>query len=158
MQNLLENNRNFIKKSNQTLEDMQQWKTLSRRKESNNNSIANNSSIASYLESETDFNITKIKKATLIKTDINNTQKTDQKCRLNIRTTEKYIQNHKAVLGKGAYASASKYGKKLWLLETVVSTEFRGTNLMIRLEHQKAISKCLVAQKLKTSSTTLSHH
>ena len=75
MQNLLENNRNFIKKSNQTLEDMQQWKTLSRRKESNNNSIANNSSIASYLESETDFNITKIKKAILIKTDINNTKK-----------------------------------------------------------------------------------
>lgn len=75
MQNLLENNRNFIKKSNQTSEDMQQWKTLSRRRESNNNSIASNSSIASYLESEIDFNIMKIKKAILIKTDINNTKK-----------------------------------------------------------------------------------
>ena len=75
MQNLLENNRNFIKKSNQTSEDMQQWKTLSRRRESNNNSIANNSSIASYLESEIDFNIMKIKKAILIKTDTNNTKK-----------------------------------------------------------------------------------
>ena len=85
-------------------------------------------------------------------------EKIDKRRRPNICTTEKYIQNRKAVPGNRIYSSATKYGKKSWLFETVISKESSGTYLIIHLKQQKAISNCLVVQYLKTSCTTFSFH
>lgn len=54
-------------------------------------------------------------------------EKMGKRCRPNICTTQKYIQNQNSVPGNRTYPSATKYEKLSWLTETVISKELSGT-------------------------------